>query len=44
MFRAVCYAYLVAGVVLLILARRVPRPSLRILALVNATVDTLAIS
>ncbi len=29
---------------LLILARRVPRPSLRILALVNASVDTLAIS
>jgi two-component system sensor histidine kinase PilS (NtrC family) len=43
MFRAVCYAYLIAGVVLM-WARRVPRPSLRILALVNATVDTLAIS
>ena len=43
LFRIVCYLYLVAGV-LLILARRVPRPSLRILALVNATVDTLAIS
>jgi two-component system sensor histidine kinase PilS (NtrC family) len=43
MFRAVCYAYLIAGVVLL-WARRVPRPSLRILALVNATVDILAIS
>ena len=43
MFQVVCYAYLVAGV-LLILARRVPRPSLRVLALVNATVDTLAIS
>jgi two-component system sensor histidine kinase PilS (NtrC family) len=43
LFQVVCYAYLVAGV-LLILARRVPRPSLRILALVNATVDTLAIS
>jgi len=43
LFQVVCYAYLVAGA-LLILARRVPRPSLRILALVNATVDTLAIS
>ena len=43
MFQVVCYAYLVAGV-LLILARRVPRPSLRVLALVNASVDTLAIS
>jgi two-component system, NtrC family, sensor histidine kinase PilS len=43
LFQVVCYAYLVAGG-LLILARRVPRPSLRILALVNATVDTLAIS
>ena len=43
LFEVVCYAYLVAGA-LLILARRVPRPSLRILALVNATVDTLAIS
>jgi two-component system sensor histidine kinase PilS (NtrC family) len=43
LFQVVCYAYLVAGV-LLILARRVPRPSLRVLALVNATVDTLAIS
>jgi len=43
MFQAVCYAYLLAGV-LLILARRVPRPSLRVLALVNASVDTLAIS
>ncbi len=43
LFRIVCYFYLVAGA-LLILARRVPRPSLRILALVNATVDTLAIS
>jgi two-component system sensor histidine kinase PilS (NtrC family) len=43
LFRIVCYLYLVAGV-LLILARRVPRPRLRVLALVNATVDTLAIS
>jgi two-component system sensor histidine kinase PilS (NtrC family) len=43
LFQVVCYAYLVAGA-LLILARRVPRPSLRILALVNATVDTVAIS
>ncbi len=43
LFQVACYAYLVAGV-LLILARRVPRPSLRILALVNATVDTVAIS
>ncbi len=43
LFQIACYGYLVAGV-LLILARRVPRPSLRILALVNATVDTLAIS
>jgi two-component system, NtrC family, sensor histidine kinase PilS len=43
LFRAVCYGYLVLGL-LLILARRVPRPSLRILALVNASVDTLAIS
>ncbi len=43
LFQVVCYGYLVAGL-LLILARRVPRPSLRILALVNATVDTLAIS
>ncbi|HEY3848675.1 MAG TPA: hypothetical protein VGL95_16335, partial [Acetobacteraceae bacterium] len=43
LFRIVCYVYLVAGA-LLILARRVPRPSLRTLALVNATVDTLAIS
>jgi two-component system, NtrC family, sensor histidine kinase PilS len=43
MFQAVCYAYLLAGV-LLILARRIPRPSLRVLALVNASVDTLAIS
>ncbi|HTC44387.1 MAG TPA: HAMP domain-containing sensor histidine kinase [Steroidobacteraceae bacterium] len=43
LFQVVCYAYLVAGG-LLILARRVPRPSLRILALVNASVDTLAIS
>ncbi len=43
LFRVVCYSYLVAGV-LLILARRVPRPSLRILALVNASVDTVAIS
>jgi two-component system sensor histidine kinase PilS (NtrC family) len=43
LFRVVCYGYLVAGV-LLILARRVPRPSLRILALVNASVDTVAIS
>ncbi|HTV77199.1 MAG TPA: HAMP domain-containing sensor histidine kinase [Steroidobacteraceae bacterium] len=43
LFRVVCYIYLVVGV-LLILARRVPRPSLRILALVNASVDTVAIS
>jgi two-component system, NtrC family, sensor histidine kinase PilS len=43
MFRVVCYVYLLVGV-LLILARRVPRPSLRVLALVNASVDTLAIS
>jgi two-component system, NtrC family, sensor histidine kinase PilS len=43
MFQAVCYTYLLAGV-LLILARRIPRPSLRVLALVNASVDTLAIS
>ena len=43
LFQLVCYAYLILGV-LLILARRVPRPSLRILALVNASVDTLAIS
>ncbi len=43
MFRIVCYLYLIVGV-LLILARRVPRPSLRVLALVNASVDTLAIS
>ena len=43
LFRVVCYTYLVVGV-LLILARRVPRPSLRILALVNASVDTVAIS
>jgi len=43
LFRAVCYGYLALGL-LLILARRVPRPSLRILALVNASVDTLAIS
>ncbi|HEY6455354.1 MAG TPA: ATP-binding protein [Steroidobacteraceae bacterium] len=43
LFQAVCYGYLVAGL-LLILARRIPRPSLRILALVNATVDTVAIS
>jgi two-component system sensor histidine kinase PilS (NtrC family) len=43
LFRLACYGYLVAGL-LLILARRIPRPSLRILALVNATVDTLAIS
>jgi two-component system, NtrC family, sensor histidine kinase PilS len=43
LFRAVCYGYLVIGV-LLILARRMPRPSLRIMALVNASVDTLAIS
>jgi two-component system, NtrC family, sensor histidine kinase PilS len=43
MFRVVCYVYLLVGV-LLIMARRVPRPSLRVLALVNASVDTLAIS
>jgi two-component system sensor histidine kinase PilS (NtrC family) len=43
LFRIVCYLYLVAGM-LLILARRWPRPSLRVLALVYATVDTLAIS
>ncbi|HTY95082.1 MAG TPA: histidine kinase dimerization/phospho-acceptor domain-containing protein, partial [Steroidobacteraceae bacterium] len=43
LFQVVCYAYLVAGV-LLVLARRLPRPSLRVLALVTATVDTLAIS
>jgi two-component system sensor histidine kinase PilS (NtrC family) len=43
LFRIVCYLYLVVGA-LLILARRLPRPSLRILALVNATADTLAIS
>jgi two-component system, NtrC family, sensor histidine kinase PilS len=43
LFRLACYGYLVAGL-LLILARRIPRPSLRILALVNATVDTVAIS
>jgi two-component system sensor histidine kinase PilS (NtrC family) len=43
LFRAVCYGYFVLGLVL-ILARRVPRPSLRILALVNASVDTLGIS
>jgi two-component system, NtrC family, sensor histidine kinase PilS len=43
LFRVVCYIYLVVGV-LLILARRVPRPSLRLLALVNASVDTVAIS
>jgi two-component system sensor histidine kinase PilS (NtrC family) len=43
LFRVVCYTYLLVGV-LLILARRVPRPSLRILALVNASVDTVAIS
>ena len=43
LFQVVCYGYLVAGL-LLILARRIPRPSLRILALVNATVDTVAIS
>jgi two-component system sensor histidine kinase PilS (NtrC family) len=43
LFQLGCYGYLVAGL-LLILARRIPRPSLRILALVNATVDTLAIS
>jgi two-component system, NtrC family, sensor histidine kinase PilS len=43
LFRSVCYAYLALGL-LLILARRVPRPSLRILALVNASVDTVAIS
>jgi two-component system, NtrC family, sensor histidine kinase PilS len=43
LFRAVCYGYLVLGL-LLVLVRRVPRPSLRILALVNASVDTLAIS
>src|ERR1700728_299575 len=43
LFQLVCYGYLVAGL-LLILARRIPRPRLRILALVNATVDTLAIS
>jgi two-component system sensor histidine kinase PilS (NtrC family) len=43
LFQVGCYSYLVAGL-LLILARRIPRPSLRILALVNAGVDTLAIS
>ena len=43
LFQLACYGYLIAGL-LLILARRVPRPSLRILALVNATVDTVAIS
>ncbi len=43
LFQLACYGYLVAGL-LLILARRIPRPSLRILALVNASVDTLAIS
>ncbi len=43
LFQVVCYGYLVAGL-LLILARRIPRPRLRILALVNATVDTVAIS
>ena len=43
LFRGVCYGYLALGL-LLILARRVPRPSLRVLALVNASVDTLAIS
>jgi two-component system sensor histidine kinase PilS (NtrC family) len=43
LFRTACYVYLVIGG-LLILARRLPRPSLRILALVNASIDTLAIS
>jgi two-component system sensor histidine kinase PilS (NtrC family) len=43
LFQVVCYGYLVAGL-LLILARRIPRPRLRILALANATVDTVAIS
>ena len=43
LFQTVCYAYLVAGI-LLLWARRVPRPSLRILALISVTVDTLAIS
>jgi two-component system sensor histidine kinase PilS (NtrC family) len=43
LFRIVCYLYLVAGG-LLMLARRVPRPSLRSLALLNASVDTLGIS
>jgi two-component system sensor histidine kinase PilS (NtrC family) len=43
LFQVVCFGYLVAGL-LLILARRIPRPRLRILALVNATVDTVAIS
>jgi two-component system sensor histidine kinase PilS (NtrC family) len=43
LFQVACYGYLVAGL-LLILARRIPRPRLRILALVNATVDTVAIS
>jgi two-component system sensor histidine kinase PilS (NtrC family) len=43
LFQLACFGYLVAGL-LLILARRIPRPRLRILALVNATVDTVAIS
>jgi two-component system sensor histidine kinase PilS (NtrC family) len=43
LFQLACYGYLAVGL-LLILARRIPRPRLRILALVNATVDTGAIS
>jgi two-component system, NtrC family, sensor histidine kinase PilS len=43
LFQVACIAYFAAGV-LLVLARRLPRPSLRILALVTATVDTVAIS
>jgi two-component system sensor histidine kinase PilS (NtrC family) len=43
LFQVVCYGYLVVGL-LQILARRIPRPRLRILALVNATLDTVAIS
>ncbi len=43
LFQLACYGYLIVGL-LLILARRVPRPSLRVLALLNATIDTVAIS
>lgn len=43
LFTAFCIGYFTAGV-LLVLARRLPWPSLRVIALVNASVDAIGIS